>query len=261
MDISNFIKDVLVPEATKSLQSFYQKYCDGSDIGIELKRDETPASHADRETEKILRDLIMVTYPEHGIWGEELGAYNVDREIVWVLDPLDGTREFLAKKPDGFGNLIGVLKKGRAIDGAISDPINGVSYTAKSLSYGQYDDKLLLDSVIACTNVQHMFEENFSSVLIEKSKKIVSKLNCMGGVAVMEGRADAFVENDLCLHDIVPMLPVMIGAGLTVIDFDGNDYKEAIFDMPNAGDKRYGVIVTGTPSLAYEIFELYRSVS
>ena len=261
MTYSKFIETALVPQATASLQSFYQKYCDGVDIRVEAKSDKTPASIADRETEKILRDLIMNEYPDHGIWGEEFGAYQIDKDIIWVLDPLDGTREFLSKYPDGFGNLIGVLDKGRAVEGVITDPTRSVIYSSEMISKSEGNVKPLRDSVVACTNVEHMFEADFAEALKGGANKVVPKLNCMGVVHVVDGRADAFVEDDLCLHDIAPMLPVMMKAGLTVIDFDGNDYAETIFDVTKASHERYGVIAAASPDLANEILDLYRSVS
>ena len=106
MEYLKFIEDVLIPQAGDSIRAFYQKYCDGIDIGIEIKSDDSLASFADRETEKRLRELIINQYPDHGIWGEEFGAYQTDRDYIWVLDPLDGTREVLAKKPGGVEPLL-----------------------------------------------------------------------------------------------------------------------------------------------------------
>ena len=68
---------------------------------------ESPVTVADRNAEQAMRDLIEARYPEHGIYGEELGSVRTDAEFCWVLDPIDGTKSFITGKPL-FGTLIGL---------------------------------------------------------------------------------------------------------------------------------------------------------
>src|SRR5688572_13896841 len=62
------------------------------DVAVEDKADETPVTIADRETEEHIRRAIAERFPLHGIYGEEFGRENVDREHTWIIDPIDGTR-------------------------------------------------------------------------------------------------------------------------------------------------------------------------
>src|SRR5580692_12038902 len=58
-----------------------------------------PVTEADRGAEAAIRRLISERYPEHGVIGEEYGEDRPDAEFVWVLDPVDGTRAFVAGLP------------------------------------------------------------------------------------------------------------------------------------------------------------------
>ena len=66
-----------------------------SGLNIDIKADDSPVTRADREVEAHLREIIATTYPDHGIIGEEHGSTGADREYVWILDPIDGTKGFM----------------------------------------------------------------------------------------------------------------------------------------------------------------------
>jgi len=72
---------------------------------IEHKADSSSVIRADREAERAMREAIAARYPAHGIVGEEEGAVRAGAEYVWVLDPIDGTAQFVAGLPL-FGTLI-----------------------------------------------------------------------------------------------------------------------------------------------------------
>ena len=95
-----------------------------SKIDIEFKGDQTPITIADREAEIIMRKMIRERYPDHGIIGEEFEVENPNREYQWLLDPIDGTKNFIAGTPL-FGSLITLLRFGKPILGVINNPILG----------------------------------------------------------------------------------------------------------------------------------------
>ena len=261
MEYLKFIESVLVPQAGVSLREFYQKFCNWVDIGIERKPDALPASLADLETEKSLRDLITNQYPDHGIWGEEFGAYKIDCDYVWVLDPLDGTREFLAKKPGSFGSLMGVLDKRKAVIGAIADPINDRVYLSDQTNPRPNILKTLQDNIIACTNLDGMFKLSFTQAHKDRTKNITSELNCMGFRSVIEGSVNAFVEIRIRLHDISPALPILINAGIKVLDLKGSNYANKQFNVSQAETQRYEEIASYSPDLPDQIVTLYQEAA
>ena len=90
----------------------------------ETKADASPVTQADREAEAAIRMLLSTQRPHDGIIGEEFGEERADAERVWVLDPIDGTRSFIAGRPI-FGTLIALLEQGRPVLGVIDQPISG----------------------------------------------------------------------------------------------------------------------------------------
>ena len=79
-----------------------------------------PVSETDRAIEALLRERIAERFPDHGVIGEEVGgASEADREFVWVLDPVDGTANFINGFPLFALRSIGVLHRGRPVVGAI----------------------------------------------------------------------------------------------------------------------------------------------
>ncbi len=80
-----------------------------------------PVTEADRAAEVVLRALIGKAFPGHGILGEEFGTEREDAECVWVLDPIDGTRAFIAGLPT-WGTLIGLTRHGVPVRGLMHQP-------------------------------------------------------------------------------------------------------------------------------------------
>ena len=87
-----------------------------------------PVTEADRAAEAAIRRLIAARYPEHGVIGEEYGEDRPDADHVWVLDPIDGTRAFIAGLPL-WTTLIALRHEGAPVIGAIGQP-----YLARSSS-------------------------------------------------------------------------------------------------------------------------------
>ncbi len=258
---SNFVNDTLMPEALDVLRDYYQRYLDGKDIDVVVKSDSTPASLADRETEKAIRTLIKETYPDHGIIGEEFGKENETADYVWVLDPLDGTKQFLAKNPAGFGCLIGLLYKGKPLLGCLGDFIseqgqvtisNPVETTSHSIELAR----------IACTTVDGMFpdplENHAVNVIKGRAKSFSEDLNCMAFKHLTEGALDAVIEQDLAIYDIAPLLPILFEAGITCITLNGQHWENLVFDVNANLNTKYGIIAANNQQLALDILKTYK---
>lgn len=256
----DYMRGVLVPEACRILLEKYEAYGRGENIGVETKSDSTPASEADREAERFLRKLIREKFPDHGVWGEEFGAENVSREWVWVLDPLDGTKEFLSGKPGKFGTLIGLLHNGKAVMGAVGDPVNGDVWLSDGLRILERDKKLG-EAVVSCTCPEVMFADymNEINLIEEKAGEFIREMNCIGFADIITGKIDAVVESGLKIHDIAALIPVLANAGGVVIDFEGNDYSDMDLDPCSAQSKKFGVIAAAGESLAQEILSVFKN--
>src|ERR1043165_1151167 len=92
-----------------------------------LDRGFDPVTEADKGAERAIRKLIAERYPDHGVIGEEYGEDRADAEFVWVLDPVDGTRAFIAGLPL-WTTLIGLRFQGRPALGSIGQSYLGEVY-------------------------------------------------------------------------------------------------------------------------------------
>src|SRR5260370_2769851 len=90
-----------------------------------------PVTEADRAAEAVMRRLIKASFPQHGIVGEEFGNEREDAEYVWVLDPIDGTKSFIAGFPL-WGTLIALLHKGTPVFGMMHQPFIGERFSGDS---------------------------------------------------------------------------------------------------------------------------------
>ena len=84
----------------------------------ELKGDGSPVTEVDKAVERALRERIAASYPSHGVIGEEYGDDQSGAELVWVIDPIDGTRQFIAGLPL-YGSLIALARGGRFVLGVM----------------------------------------------------------------------------------------------------------------------------------------------
>src|SRR5437868_4480014 len=90
-----------------------------------------PVTAADKGAEAAIRRLVAERYPEHGIVGEEYGEDRPDAEFVWVIDPIDGTRAFIAGLPV-WTTLIGLRFQGKPVLGSIGQPYIGEIFIGHS---------------------------------------------------------------------------------------------------------------------------------
>jgi len=192
-----------------------------------------PVTAADRDGEAAMRRLIEATWPGHGIIGEEFGNTNEDAEYVWVLDPIDGTRAFIAGLPT-WGTLIGLMRNGRPILGMMAQPFTGERYAGDcdSAWYGGPDgDKPLearscaaLAEATLMTTTPFLFsaEEKPRYDRVEAAcRNIRYGTDCYGYAMVAAGHADIVVEAGLNPYDIVALIPIIEGAGGRVTGWAG----------------------------------------
>src|SRR3989344_1639815 len=88
---------------------------------VSYKADKSPVTRADIEAEKLIRKIISKKFPDHGIIGEELPPVNPKARYQWVIDPIDGTRDFIHQIPH-WAVYIAVLEKDKPIMSVIYFP-------------------------------------------------------------------------------------------------------------------------------------------
>src|SRR5205823_12697862 len=96
---------------------------------VTMKADHTPVTQADREAEQAIKAILRNAFPEYGFLGEEFGAEG-PRERRWIIDPIDGTRNFVRRIPI-WATLIALEEDGEITVGVIHNPVTGELYTAR----------------------------------------------------------------------------------------------------------------------------------
>uniref|UniRef100_B0SY27 Histidinol-phosphatase n=1 Tax=Caulobacter sp. (strain K31) TaxID=366602 RepID=B0SY27_CAUSK len=210
-----------------------------------------PVTEADRGAEAAIRRLIGERYPDHGVIGEEYGEDRPDAEFVWVLDPIDGTRAFIAGLPL-WTTLIGLRHQGRPVLGSIGQPYTGEIFIGSSagsrlMSRGQSRPIQvrpcadLTDAVIATTDPEACFDG--AELGAWRQVRAAAKLARLGCDAyayamVAMGKMDMVIEAGLQSWDIEAAIPVVEGAGGVVTDWRGDTIGPNGGQMVIAGDRR-----------------------
>jgi len=102
----------------------------GKVIQIEKKGDRNFATNLDKEAEEMILDKIRTKFPNHGIIAEEGGSSALDKEYLWIIDPLDGTHNFM-RNIDIFGVSIGIVHKEKFVGGVIYMPKENELYVGE----------------------------------------------------------------------------------------------------------------------------------
>src|SRR5882762_1685625 len=100
-------------------------------VGFEvmLKPDDTPVTQADREAERAIVELLGRAFPDYGVLGEEFGGAG-RRDICWIIDPIDGTKNFVRRIPV-WATLIALEEHGEITVGVIHNPVTGDLFSAR----------------------------------------------------------------------------------------------------------------------------------
>ncbi|MEM7204571.1 MAG: histidinol-phosphatase [Planctomycetota bacterium] len=210
-------------------------YYAAPDLAVESKSDATIVTRADRDAEACMRELITRHFPGHGILGEEYGKENADAEFVWVLDPIDGTLSFAHGSPL-FGTLIGLLHQGQPVLGAIHQPVlgqlcvgDGVATTRDGRPVRVRATAALADAVLCTTDLGSVDEyqdlARFDG-LRRQVKLFRTWGDCYGYLLLASGFIDAMVDPIVNPWDVLPLIPVVRGAGGVITTWDGGDPVE-----------------------------------
>lgn len=209
-----------------------------------------PVTDADKGAERIMRDMIANTYPSDGIIGEEYGSRSGDSGFVWVLDPVDGTRAFIAGQPL-WGTLIALEHKGRPVVGILDQPVlverftgtHGITELRNASSTVQLKTRAcaaLKDAVITTTHPIAHFEDAERQRYFEVEKRCrLSRYggDCYGYALVAMGCVDLVIETLSKRWDIAPLIPLIEGAGGVITSWRGDEPGDG-GNVIAAGDAR-----------------------
>jgi histidinol phosphatase-like enzyme (inositol monophosphatase family) len=202
-----------------------------TDLVPELKADESPVTVADREAERLMRQLIEAQYPDHSILGEEEGETRPGASFKWILDPIDGTKSFIRGVPL-YAVLVGLERDGEMIAGAINCPaIGDLLVAAKGqgcLWNGRRarvsEVRRLAGSLLLATDSESMARYGRGEAyrrLVAATRMQRTWSDAYGYVLVATGRAEVMVDAIMSPWDCAALLPVLTEAGGTFTDWRG----------------------------------------
>jgi histidinol phosphatase-like enzyme (inositol monophosphatase family) len=192
-----------------------------------------PVTAADRAAEEVIRRHIGAHYPDHGILGEEFGDDSGSADYVWVIDPIDGTRAFISGIPV-WGTLVGLKKNGQPIYGMMSQPFIGERFVGDgqtAIYSGPAGEAVLRTRPCPSIAEATLFTTSpsiFSDADREAYARVESHVrltrygcDCYAYCMLAGGHVDIVIEAGLKTFDIMPLIPVIEGAGGIVTNWQG----------------------------------------
>jgi myo-inositol-1(or 4)-monophosphatase len=192
-----------------------------------------PVTSADRAIERVLRAAIVERYPDHGIVAEEEGERAARSDYTWFIDPIDGTRAFMTGSPL-WGTLVGVTYRSKPLFGLLCQPVleeiffggPGGAWLIKS----ERRDRLkrrqctaLANAMLASTHPDMFVGTDASAFRALARRCLLHRFggDCYNYAMLASGFIDLVVEAQLKPFDIVPLIPILEGAGCIVTDWQG----------------------------------------
>ncbi|UUO08525.1 histidinol-phosphatase [Blastopirellula sp. J2-11] len=222
----------LAVEAGRGTLQHFQK----SGLIVDRKADDSPVTVADREAETLIRDRLATQFPADGIIGEEFGETPGSGDFRWIIDPIDGTKSFVAGVPL-YGTLIGIEHAGQNVAGVIYIPgLDEMVYAAKGCGawYRQGDEaprltkvndaKSLQDGVFVTSQINTFARRDAMEAFerLEDAAFITRTWgDCYGYLLVVTGRAVAMVDPMLSVWDAAAIQPILEEAGGAFVDWRG----------------------------------------
>ena len=208
-----------------------------------------PVTEADRAAEAVMRRLIKANFPQHGIVGEEFGNEREDAEYVWVLDPIDGTKSFISGMP-AWGTLIALTRRGEPVFGMMDQPFTRERFSGDGRA-AQYRGPAgkrslrvrpcpsLAEAVVFTTSPRLMNAADRKAFGRVEDAALLSRYggDCYAYCMLAAGHVDLVIETGLKPHDVVPLIPIIAGAGGVMTSWE-NGPPHAGGRVIAAGDRR-----------------------
>ena len=245
--------NVMIAAARKAARSLARDFGEVAQLQVSVKGPANFVSAADHRAEDILFRELSRARPGYGFLMEERGAVSgADESHRWIVDPLDGTTNFLHSIPL-FAISIGLEREGQLVAGLIYNPISDEMYTAEKGKGAFLNDRrirvaarrTLADAVVA-TGIPHRGRGGHPRFLREAEAimREVAGIRRTGSAALdlawtAAGRFDAYWEHNLQPWDLAAGILIVREAGGVVTDMQGGS---RIFDT--------GGVLAGNPTLS-----------
>lgn len=220
-------------EAAKDAETIIANHFDPSGVDSEKKTDGSPVTIADREAEAAIIQRIKSAFPDHSILGEEIGREDHTSGYRWIIDPIDGTKNFTRGIPL-FGTLIALMKDGEVIVGVSNMPaIKELMYAEKGQGAYVNGKRITTSSV---TDFQDIYLTFGGLSYFEKMglmgrvlgiRDEIFQLRSFGDVymyhLLAQGKLEVVMEASIKVYDVAPLKLIIEEAGGRATEIDGTE--------------------------------------
>ncbi|MGA3190397.1 MAG: inositol monophosphatase family protein [Bryobacteraceae bacterium] len=224
-------------------------------IQAENKPDDSPVTIADKECEKLIAKMLEEAFPEDGILGEEGSRKESKNGRRWIIDPIDGTRDFVRGNPL-WSVLIALEKEGEVQAGVVHVPLMGnTCWGSRGGGAFRNDVRLRVSSIdkpenaVISLNSLNRVKSASHVALMTSYLSMFWAFRCLGGtpdaMMVAEGQMDAWVEPKVAPWDMAAAQVILEEAGAVFFAFNG---KRSIYE---------GNCVGCTPGLEKSLREFF----
>ncbi len=198
---------------------------------VRMKADQTPVTSTDIESENFLRKKLEEIEPSFSIISEESPDRLTDSQFSWIVDPLDGTSNYVHGIPV-FATMLALCRKGRPIMSVVHFPVQKETFHAEK-GKGTFRGKKRLE--VSKEGIEggfavfgSKFRRDDAWSCLGKTRKVFSRVRALGSAAanftkVAEGEAEACLEFGISPWDFIPPALIVEEAGGTVTDLQGEE--------------------------------------
>jgi histidinol-phosphatase len=217
-------------KAVKEAENIINKYY-SNDIEATLKPDQSPVTIADKESESVIRKIIKENYPDHNILGEEEEDLNNNSPFTWIIDPIDGTKNFMRKVPL-FATQLALVKDGKVILGVSNAPVlSELVYAQKGKGAYLNDKKISVSNIseldksyMSHGGIKYFDKEGLMDNLLNLGRETLAQKgfgDFWNFHLLAQGKIDIVLEAKTKIWDIAALSLIVEEAGGKVTDFSG----------------------------------------
>ncbi len=200
------------------------------EVDYEIKPDGSPVTAIDKEVERRLRERIDDRYPNHGVFGEEFPNRDTGAERVWLIDPIDGTKQYATGIPL-YGTLIALAEAGRFVFGVMDFPATGdrwmgghgypTCWNGQPVTAAQCADLRDATIVCGCPGRSNTAETAGALTLSGAGLFSVCGAGSYGFALVASGRLNVAIDTGLDPFDVAAPVAIIEAAGGSASDWSG----------------------------------------
>lgn len=200
-------------------------------VAVEWKADATPVTVADREAEQAIRAVLARALPQAAIYGEEYGLEGARDGLLWLVDPLDGTKSFVRRTPF-FSTQIALMDHGELVLGVSSAPVYGETMWARRGAGAWLDGErvqvastdTMAQASLSIGNVRSLTADarwNALGALVRDSNRIRGYGDFCHYHLLARGGLDLVIESDVNILDVAALAVIVREAGGIFTDLQG----------------------------------------